>query len=104
MNMSLRNILAASITSLLIAIAAMAVQTIDPIIVSKLRCWNEASGMANQSGWGSTTPVGTGNKKFQIEFHIKGQTDKQIAVLYWSFRFLNKANQNIVQDFKLKRQ
>lgn len=92
-----------TLTLLLFAGVSAQAQTLEPVSVSKLRCWNQAGGASVQGGWGATTPVGIGPNKWQVEFRLKSQTDKQIAVIHWSFRFVNKSQKDVIQDFITKK-
>lgn len=78
-------------------------QSNEQLNISKLRCWQEAPGVAMSSagGWGATN---VNPNRWKVEFHLKSVFDKPAAVLYWSFRFVNKDGKSVVQDFKNKRE
>lgn len=76
----------------------------DPVEISKIRCSQQSGGMNVQSGWnGMGIPQSSGSEKWQVEYRIKCQIDKQVSVIYWSFRFVNKDKKEIVEEFKTKR-
>jgi hypothetical protein len=80
--------------------SSVAAQSNDQFNVTKIRCFHESGAAPATGGWGSSS---TCPNKWQLEYHMKNSSDKSVATIYWSFRFVNKEGKTVVEDFKTKR-
>lgn len=75
-------------------------QPCEHLEITKLRCWHEAANASvSNGGWGATN---ANPNRWKVEFNLKNISEKQVALLLWSFRFINKKGETVIQDFKTK--
>lgn len=75
-------------------------QDSKPFEVTKINCSNGLS--QDNSGW-SVVPTGLAQNRWTMEFRMGNLSDKQISAVHWAFRFKDKNNKVVIQEFKSKR-
>lgn len=75
-------------------------QESTPFEITKINCSNTTS--HDNPGW-SVIPTGLAQNRWTMEFRMGNLSNKQVSAVHWAFRFKDKNNKTVVQEFKSKR-